>query len=111
MSRANEIAQGLRDENGGLIGGLVVEDCIQAADDFAAGRPPPRMTSPSYDVWRARLAREANERREVRDRYDAAQREIRERVRTVLLEMGRPDVLADYEAQMAELDRTHPRQA
>lgn len=104
MSRSDEIAQGLRDESGALVGGLDILDCIQAAEDFHAGRPPPKMTSSSYDVWRARLAREAAEREEFKARYHAEMMEMRERMRQLLREANRPDLLAEYDAKMAELD-------
>lgn len=105
MSRKNEIAQGLRDEDGGLVGGLVVEDCIAAQDDFEAGRSPPRITSASYDVWRARLAREADETAEVLRAIGDEQRRSRERMRRFLAETGHLEMLAAYDAQMAEIDR------
>lgn len=107
MSRADEIAQGLRDETGALIGGLDILECFKAAEDFAAGRPPPRMTTTSYDVWRARLGREADERRQVRAAIDAESARSRAAVREILTEQGRADLLAEFDAKMAELDRAH----
>lgn len=111
MSRADEIAQGLRHEDGGLVGGLYLEECLKAAEDYEAGRPPPRLTTPSYDVWRARLAREDSERREVLAKIDAEDARSREAVRRIIIEQGRLDVLADYDAKMAELDAKDPRKA
>jgi len=107
MSRADEIAQGLREPRGALIGGLDVFECAKAAEDFRAGLPPPRVTSASYDLWRARLAREADEDREFRAKLRADDLASRKRVRAVIAEAGRPDVLADYDAKMAELDALH----
>lgn len=104
MSRADEIAQGLRDETGALIGGLDVLECVKAQEDLSAGRPPPKFTSTSYDVWRARLAREADERREVLAKLDAEQARRREAVRAMLKEAGRDDILAEFDRKMAELD-------
>lgn len=104
MSRADEIAQGLRDENGALVGGLDVAECVKAQDDFEAGRAPPRITSASYDVWRARLAREAYEEAEFRAKLRAESLARRERVRETLIAFGRPDALAEFDAQMALID-------
>lgn len=109
MSREDEVAQGLRHEDGGLVGGLDILDCIQASEDFRAGRAPPRITSASYDVWRARLAREASERHEVRARFLAEQMEQRERMRRILAEANRPDLVAEYDAKMAEIDARYSR--
>lgn len=109
MSRKNEIAQGLRHEDGGLVGGLVVEDCVAAQKDYEGGRPPPRMTSASYDIWRARLTRLADEEREFRGRLRADELASRERVRAILIELGRLDMLADFDAKMMEIDeRSRP---
>jgi len=101
-TRKREIAQGLRDEQGGLIGGLDILECFKAQEDFEAGRPPPRITSTSYDVWRARLAREADEKADVRAKIAADDVARMERMREVLKD--HPDILAQYEAEMARIE-------
>lgn len=103
MSRADEISQGLRHEDGGLIGGLDIMECVKAAHDYRAGRPPPKITSASYDVWRARLAQEDDERRQVMAAIEAEQRRQHESVRRALLEAGRPDLVAELDAKISAL--------
>lgn len=48
----------LRDENGALIGGLVVDDYNAGIQDFYDGKSIPDLTSPSYDLGRQRAAEE-----------------------------------------------------
>lgn len=104
--RQREIDQGLRDEDGGLIGGLDILECFKAQEDFEAGRPPPRMTTTSYDVWRARLAREADEKADVLAKIAADDVARMERMREILKD--RPDILAQYEAEMARISSSKP---
>lgn len=104
MSRADEIAQGLRDENGGLIGGLVVEDYVRGLEDFHAGREAPRgITSASYDLGRSRARRQAEERARLLEMIEEDSRKTRARVREIILSTGKLDVLAEYDVKMAEL--------
>lgn len=101
MSRADEIAQGLRDEGGALIGGLVALDYLQGMQDFENGTRPPKLSSASYDLGRTR-AREAKEARQ--DVMEWIEREDRRRdaaFREVMKD--RPDLLAEYDAKMAEI--------
>lgn len=105
-TRQREIEQGLREESGALIGGLDILECVKAAEDFAAGRTPARMTTTSYDVWRARLAREADEKREVLAKIEADSQRNRAAVREALQSAGRPDLIAEFDAKMAEIDRS-----
>ena len=65
--RQREIAQGLRDKNGALIGGLVVFDYLDGIRDWKAGTPPPQITSTSYDLGRSKAARDAEIGEEHRD--------------------------------------------
>jgi hypothetical protein len=74
---------GLRDQGGALIGGLVVEDYNAGIEDFYAGKPVPDLTSPSYDLGRQRAAEEQARHDWVKDwmarqdaRSDAAMREL-----------------------------------
>lgn len=101
MSRADEIAQGLRHEGGSLTFPLVAEEYGAGYDDFRHDRPPPRMTTPSYDLGRARGAREA----EAAADLQATLAEQSRRRHAVMQELlaGRPDVLADYNAQIATI--------
>lgn len=107
MSRADEIAQGLREPGGSLIGGLDILDCAKAQEDYDAGLPRPRLTSTSYDIWRARLVRLADEQAEFMAKRRSEDQASRAKVREILAEAGRPEVLAEYDAKMAELDAAH----
>jgi hypothetical protein len=101
MSRADEIAQGLREPGGALIGGLHVEDYNQGFEDFAAGNPPPRMSSVSYDLGRRRAARDAEITADVMAKLEAQQERSHQAVREMLRD--KPDVLADYDAKIAAI--------
>lgn len=83
---------GLRDENGGLIGGLVVDDYNAGIEDFYAGNPIPDMTSPSYDLGRQRAAEE-QERHDQVKRWLAEQDERSDRAMRELLP---PEAYAEY---------------
>lgn len=74
---------GLRNETGALIGGLVVEDYVAGIQDFKDGQPSPDFTSPSYDLGRQRAAEERARDNEFKawmkaqeDRSDKAMREM-----------------------------------
>lgn len=101
MSRADEIAQGLREPGGALIGGLVVLDYVQGIEDFKEGNPPPRMSSASYDLGRRRARDDAEFEAEVMGELDAEQERRHQAVREMLRD--KPDVLADYDAQIAKI--------
>lgn len=58
-----DTGNGLRDESGGLIGGLVVEDYNQGIEDFETGSKPPALTTPSYDLGRQRAAQRLEDSR------------------------------------------------
>lgn len=100
--RQREIAQGLRDEHGSLIGGLHFEDYVQGHRDYDAGAPPPRVTSVSYDLGRRRAARLAEAKADMMARLKADQERSRAAVRKMIAHL--PDVLAEFDAKMAELD-------
>jgi hypothetical protein len=107
MSRADEIAQGLRHEGGSLTFCLDAIEYGQGLEDYNAGKPPPRMTSDSYDLGRAlgqRREDDARRSRELLAQIEADQAASRRRVREIIAEAGRPDVLAEYDARMADLD-------
>lgn len=103
MSRSDEISQGLRDEGGRLIGGLNVLDYVCGFEDFDAGVSPPSFSTRDYDLGRWRAA----ERREVEVRVlgeiERRAMDSREAVRREILSSGRLDILAEYDARMAEL--------
>ncbi len=98
MSRADEIAQGLRNVNGGLIGGLHVEDYVAGICDFEAGNPPPKgITSASYDLGRKRARETAEVIADINARQDASHQKVRE------LLADKPELLADYDRQIAAI--------
>lgn len=47
---------GLRTAGGSLAGGLDALDYSDGAEDYRNGRPPPRITSASYDLGRQKAA-------------------------------------------------------
>lgn len=107
MSREMEIKQGLREEGGALIGGLVVIDYLQGMDDFANRAPPPDVTSASYDLGRMRASEGAEQAREVMDALERRQRQSQDAVRAMLKD--RPDLLAEFNAKLAEIDAGKPQ--
>lgn len=107
MSRADEIAQGLREPSGCLTFVLVAEEYGQGHADFRAGTPPPKFSTPSYDLGRARAARLADEDAAFKERLRAEALAGRIRLRAILAEAGRPDLIVEYDAKMAELDAAH----
>jgi hypothetical protein len=100
-SREAEIAQGLREPGGALIGGLHVLDYNQGHTDFEEGTPPPPVSSTSYDLGRARAAEKAEFEADVMARLEAQQERSHQAVRDLLKD--RPDLLADYDAKIAEI--------
>lgn len=100
--RAREIAQGLRDADGTLIGGLHVEDYVRGHRDYDSRIPPPRLTSTSYDLGRKRAAERAEASVELLARLKAEQARSVAAVRELIAD--RPDVLAEFDAKMSELD-------
>jgi hypothetical protein len=101
MSRADEIAQGLREPGGALIGGLNALDYVQGIHDFKAGEPPPRMSSTSYDLGRRRARDDAEIEADVMAEINARQERSHQAVREMLRD--KPDVLADYDAKIAAI--------
>ena len=101
MSRADEIAQGLRHESGSLTFPLDVLDYSQGHQDFAEGVPPPKVSSASYDLGRARARLKLEKEAE----FEAWQRAEDERRDSAMREVlaDRPDLLADYLAKIAEI--------
>lgn len=107
MSRADEIAQGLREKGGALTFPLDIVDYAQGHEDYRTGQPPPaRLTSPSYDLGRARAARKAEEAAEFNDWLAAEDARRDKAVRDLLKD--RPDLLAEYEAAMAAISAKAP---
>lgn len=100
--REAEIAQGLRDAGGALIGGLDVMDYGQGVADFEDGIPPPAVTSTSYDLGRARAAEKLEAKQDVREWL----REQERRSDAVMRDMlnDHPAELAKWEQRMAETD-------
>lgn len=90
------MSNGLRDETGALIGGLVVFDYIQGMDDLRAGKPPPDDTTPSYDLGRQRAAEELAGNAEVQRWL----KEQEERTDRRLKEFLPPDLYAEYRAKI-----------
>src|SRR5690349_1916129 len=87
---------GLRDETGALIGGLVVFDYLDGIKDFEAGKPPPEMTTPSYDLGRQRAAEKAADKAEVQAWIKRQSDETDARLRKLLS----PEQYAEYRAQI-----------
>lgn len=107
MSRADEIAQGLREPGGALVGGLIVEDYVKGIEDFENGSPPPKISSTSYDLGRSRAREKADFENDVMARIEAEQARRHQVLREMLKD--RPDVLADYDAKMAEIAHSRAR--
>lgn len=101
MSRADEIAQGLREPSGCLTFPLDALEYGQGHVDFAAGNPPPKFSSASYDLGRAR-AREAREEDNAFKDYLRAEDERRDAAMCDILK-DRPDLLADYQTKIAAI--------
>lgn len=104
VRRRIEMGNGLRDENGALIGGLIVFDYIQGIDDFKAGTPPPDDTPPSYDLGRQRAAEEAAGRAEVLGWLKSQEQETDARMKALLP----PAAYAEYRAKMEEIRQQTP---
>ena len=90
---------GLRDETGALIGGLVVFDYIAGMADYKAGNSPPDMTSPSYDLGRQRAAEETEADADFRRNLAEQEEQTEARMRSILP----PDIFAEYQAKIAEI--------
>lgn len=104
MSRADEIAQGLREEGGRLTFPLIAEEYGEGFADYQAGNPPPPFTSASYDLGRnlgRRRAEEALDLRAVMDALSAEQERRHQAVRDVLT--NRPDLLREYDVRIAAI--------
>ncbi|WP_038379535.1 hypothetical protein [Bradyrhizobium elkanii] len=95
---------GLRDETGALIGGLIVFDYIQGMDDFKAGSPPPNDTSPSYDLGRQRAAEEAASKAEFNNWMKRRDEEADARMKALLP----PAAYAEYRAKVDEIRKQTP---
>jgi hypothetical protein len=106
MSRADEIAQGLREPGGALTFPLDCLDYGQGFVDFKAGTPPPRVTSASYDLGRNRARQAAEDDAEFKDKLRADSEATDARVRALLSD--RPDLLAEYDAKMREISTRRP---
>lgn len=102
MSRADEIAQGLREPGGALIGGLTVEDYVAGIQDFESGNPPPKgITSTSYDLGRQRAREKLELEAEVMEHMRRDEERRESAMRGILAD--RPDLLADYLAKIAAI--------
>lgn len=102
MSREDEIRQGLREPSGALTFPLDVIDYGQGMEDFENGVDPPKMSSASYDLGRFRAREKRELEAEVMDEIEARSRLSRAAVRDALKD--RPDLLAEYDAKIAEID-------
>lgn len=100
-----DVKNGLRSPTGGLVGGLVVLDYIAGRADFAAGTPPPTVTSASYDLGRRRAAEDAEERADFIAKLQQRNREANERVRAALKD--RHELLEEYDRNMAAIHAKH----
>lgn len=94
---------GLRDENGALIGGLVVLDYTHGMDDFKNGVAPPDDTTPSYDLGRQRAAEQAATTNEVHAWLKRQEQETDERLKRLLS----PEQYAQYRAQIDDMRKRH----
>lgn len=93
---------GLRDETGGLIGGLTVEDYNAGVEDFYAARQAPGITSPSYDLGRQRAA-------EDQSRHDAVRQWIEDDDRrrdNAMREMLPPEAFKELQVEIAAIRAT-----
>jgi len=95
---------GLRDESGALIGGLVVFDYVQGIDDFKTGKPPPDDTTPSYDLGRQRAAEEAAGMAEVMAWLKRQEDETDARMKALLP----PAAYTEYRAKIDEIRKRTP---
>lgn len=95
----------LRDENGSLIGGLVVEDYNQGIADYEAEAPWPDETSASYDLGRQRAAEKTAAEKDVLDKLARRQAEDRARMKAVLP----PELYAEYERNIDEIDARYAK--
>jgi hypothetical protein len=101
-TREMEIAQGLREPGGALIGGLQVEDYLQGRADYESGAEPPKVTSTSYDLGWRRAADEAEAladlKADLKRRSEASHAMMQELLK------DRPDLLAEYNARIAAIE-------
>jgi hypothetical protein len=104
-SREAEIAQGLRDPGGALIGGLDAIEYGQGYEDAMNRVEPPQVTTTSYDLGRALYWRRQEKGAEVRARIDAESARRDAAVRDLLKD--HPEALAEYDARMAEIAATY----
>lgn len=95
---------GLRDETGALIGGLVVFDYIQGMDDWRDGKPPPEDTTPSYDLGRQRAAEGAASKAEFAQWMKRREDESDARMKALLP----PAAYAEYRAKIDEIRQQTP---
>ena len=91
-------AQGLRDQNGSLIGGLYAVDFQRGIDDFKAGRSAPDLTTASYDLGRQRASEDAAASAEILAKIEADSAAATARVRAMLT----PEQRAEYDAVMED---------
>lgn len=98
--------QNIRDETGALIGGLDCLDYTKGFEDFIYGRPPPEISSVSYDLGRQRAAEDASAKREIFDwiRRDSDQRMAR------LKKMLTPEAFAELKTKIDEIWKRSPKE-
>lgn len=96
-----EMQQGIRDEGGALVGGLVMLDFCAGYDDAKARRPFPDEPSLSYELGRTRAQEDMELDRAVLAGIEERQEASHQAVRAMLAD--KPDVLADYDAQIAAI--------
>lgn len=103
----NSNDNGLRDENGALIGGLDALDYSKGFEDFNAGIAPPDFTSHSYDLGRQLAARRTHERSELMARLRREAEESDAKMKEILP----PTAYAEYLQQMKKIDAPWRRDA
>lgn len=95
----------LRDERGALIGGLIVEDYVAGIDDFKHQRPPPDLTTPSYDLGRQRAAQDAEKTAAVAKWLKDDEENRDRKMREILT----PEQYAEYRRQIDAIGKSPSR--
>jgi hypothetical protein len=106
-----EKQQGLRGQLGSFIGdpeapGLHIVDFCQGYQDAKDRAPFPENPTPSYEIGRTRAQEDMEEARAVNDWLKADEERRDAAMRDMLKD--RPDLLADWEAKMAEIRNRKP---
>ncbi|MGA7998425.1 MAG: hypothetical protein WCA28_26480 [Bradyrhizobium sp.] len=98
------MGNGLRDEHGRLIDGLVVEEYGQGIDDYNTGATPPEISSASYDLGRQRAAeQEAKKRAFFKRQADEHRRRM-----LAMQELLPPDLFEQYARAIQTIELAPP---